>query len=61
MADPITVTIEVECRFCGESDVRDVEVPTEQFVEGFDCGAELDSGGTCSRSVDSPDDTCWDH
>lgn len=25
------------------------------------CGAELAGGGTCSREVDSPDETCWDH
>lgn len=26
----------------------------------YECGAETQTG-TCSRSVDSPDETCWDH
>lgn len=26
----------------------------------YECGAEID-GGTCSRSVDAPDETCFQH
>lgn len=43
-----------------------IEENAEQYASMGDagepeCGASLDSGGTCSRTVDSPDDTCWDH
>jgi hypothetical protein len=29
--------------------------------DAYECGATLASGGTCSRAVDSPDATCYQH
>lgn len=29
--------------------------------DGYHCGAELDSGGICSREVDAADARCWQH
>jgi len=29
--------------------------------DAHECGAALASGGTCSRAVDSPDATCYQH
>lgn len=55
------ITIETECHFCNQSSTHTVEVPLDQLDLDFECGAALDNGGTCSRTVDSPDDTCWDH
>lgn len=35
----------------------------EAVSEGvsYECGAELSSGGTCTRDVDGPDELCWQH
>lgn len=41
-----------------------VETPTdgdsEDDTEGIVCGARV-AGGTCSRTVDHPDERCWQH
>lgn len=32
-----------------------------EIDEEYDCGAELDGGGVCGRTVGGPDETCWQH
>lgn len=46
----------------GEPELVEGEVETPNEPEGpFVCGAELSSGGECSREVDAPDGRCWQH
>ena len=39
----------------------DPEEGGESGDESYECGAALESGGECSREVDEPDVTCFQH
>lgn len=55
----MTRTVTVRCPFCNQN--HDVDIEINEQEERYECGAELASGESCSREVESPNDACWQH
>ena len=62
--EPMEINGEVVGVLSASIETREMRVliqhEDDPSLSNYECGAETQSG-TCSRSVDSPEETCWDH
>lgn len=49
-------TVNIRCPFCDQTHEHEVIINEPYADEEHECGVN-----GCSRSVDSPEDVCWQH